>query len=386
MRILNLLLVAALWIGSALAWPGLPEQVPQHIAADGVVTWRATTVWSWFLLPALATLVLGLLHVVKRATVRRPGLLNIPGREQLLALPAERQVPVIAKAHDMVEGTISIMLIIFGVVQTGLWHTAHGGSSEAVLMVVLPLAVLSTPLVLGIWLPRIHDELDKQVRAHRATGGTMLLLALLAGACGGAGSDGGEAAPVSTPAETGWTIGVAGRPGDVDAGTTHADLVGRFAAAVRDTMVHVGEGQFEPGTVVAGTDAAVRLAVIWRDSARTTPRRVQLRGDSSRWTVGPGITLGTGLAELEQMNGRPFPLTGFGWDYGGTIMGWEQGALESSLLAGDGRVILRLSPGAAGPLPAEVTGDGVIRSDLPALDAVSPVVSEIIVEYDAPAP
>ena len=173
MRMVNLLLLAALWIGSALVWPRLPDRIPQHIAADGGITWASTSPASWFLLPGLATLVVVLLHVVQRFARQRPGLLNIPGREQLLALPAERQAPVIARAVDMMEGTIAVMLLIFCAVQAGLWHAAHGGSSETVLVVVLPLALLSTPLVLGIWLPRITNELERQVREHRAAGGSV---------------------------------------------------------------------------------------------------------------------------------------------------------------------------------------------------------------------
>ena len=71
------------------------------------------------------------------------------------------------------DGTIAVMLLIFCAVQAGLWHAAHGGSSETVLVVVLPLALLSTPLVLGIWLPRITSELERQVREHRAAGGSV---------------------------------------------------------------------------------------------------------------------------------------------------------------------------------------------------------------------
>jgi hypothetical protein len=173
MRVVNLLLVAALWIGSALVWPSLPGRMPRHLGADGVTTWQSTSLSSWFLLPALATLVVVLLHMLQRLARGRPGLLNIPGREQLLALPPERQAPVIARAVDMMEGTIAIMLLIFCTVQAGLWRVAHGGSAQAVLVVVLPLAVLSTPLVLGIWLPRISNELERQVREHRAAGGTV---------------------------------------------------------------------------------------------------------------------------------------------------------------------------------------------------------------------
>jgi hypothetical protein len=114
---------------------------------------------------------------------------------------------------------------------------------------------------------------------------------------------------------------------------------------------------------------------------------MQVSGDSTRWVVGPGITLGTRLAELERRNGRPLTLTGFGWDYGGTVMGWEQGALEQALLGGNGRVILRLAitPDSAGSADARaVSGDGVFRSDDAAMRRLDPGVHQIIVEYDGP--
>lgn len=200
---------------------------------------------------------------------------------------------------------------------------------------------------------------------------------------------GGVAAPSAVtpaPAEP-WQIAVAGGDGTVGPQTSRGELARRFAGAVTDTMIHMGEAQFAPGTVVHANDQLRRLEVVWQDSARSKPWRVQVAGDSSRWTVGPGITLGTTLAELERLNGRPLSLTGFGWDYGGTVMGWDQGALEQALIGGNGRVILRLAVDSAaiGSEDARrVSGDGVFRSDDPAMRRLDPAVRQIIVEYDGP--
>lgn len=202
----------------------------------------------------------------------------------------------------------------------------------------------------------------------------------LAGACAG-----GADAP---PAEE-WRIAVAGADGAVGASTTHAQLARRFAGAIADTMIHMGEGQFAPGTVVHATDPLRRLEVVWQDGERARPWRMQVSGDSTLWVIGPGITLGTRLAELERLNGRSLTLTGFGWDYGGTVMGWEQGALEQALLGGNGRVILRLAvaPGEGGSADARaVSGDGVFRSDDAAMRRLDPAVHQIIVEYDGREP
>lgn len=182
----------------------------------------------------------------------------------------------------------------------------------------------------------------------------------------------------------GWRIATGGTDGAIGPATTHADLAATFGS-IADTLIHMGEGQFEPGTVVHPGAPSERIEVVWSDSSRTRPWRVQVTGDSTVWSVGPGITLGTSLAELETLNGRPLSLTGFGWDYGGTVMGWNQGTLEPALLGGNGRVILRLAvaPEAAASDDArQVSGDGVFPSDDPAMRRLDPRVRQIIVEYD----
>lgn len=51
--------------------------------------------------------------------------------------------------------------------------------------------------------------------------------------------------------------------------------------------------------------------------------------NSSRWKTASGISLGTTLTMLNELNGKPFIFTGFGWDYGGTITNWQGGNLEN---------------------------------------------------------
>jgi len=50
-----------------------------------------------------------------------------------------------------------------------------------------------------------------------------------------------------------------------------------------------------------------------------------------RWHTMQGITTGTSLKELEYLNGRPFHLAGFAWDYSGTVTNWNHGTLTHSL-------------------------------------------------------
>ena len=69
-----------------------------------------------------------------------------------------------------------------------------------------------------------------------------------------------------------------------------------------------------------------RLEIVWEDQARLRPANVTVSGESSVWTGPNGLSLGDDLARVEQLNGRPFKLWGFGWDYGGWVSEWNGGA------------------------------------------------------------
>jgi hypothetical protein len=71
---------------------------------------------------------------------------------------------------------------------------------------------------------------------------------------------------------------------------------------------------------------------------------------------------------VEQLNGRPFKLWGFGWDYGGWISDWNGGAFQPA----DGCMTrVRFEPGAEN---VNAQGDGEFQSDSDAMRAASPRV------------
>src|SRR5437867_2089864 len=65
--------------------------------------------------------------------------------------------------------------------------------------------------------------------------------------------------------------------------TSAESLAQRFGAAnVRDGEVYVGEGSYEPGTVLFTDSMEDRIEILWNDSqARRLPRIVQIRGNKS---------------------------------------------------------------------------------------------------------
>jgi hypothetical protein len=134
--------------------------------------------------------------------------------------------------------------------------------------------------------------------------------------------------------------------------------------------------------VLYPSDSLRRAEILWQDTvARRRPTRVILRGSRSQWQVGPGISLGSSLEELERLNGRPFTLAGFGWDYAGVITDWKGGALDSALAG----VKLYLDPGPAQYQSAaysQVLGDRDYSSALPAMQQLSPKVTQIFVDFE----
>jgi hypothetical protein len=141
------------------------------------------------------------------------------------------------------------------------------------------------------------------------------------------------------------------------------------------------EGTTLDATLVFPNDPARRLVVLWQDEAqRERPAAIIVREDSE-W-IGPGgVRLGSALAEVEAVNGTPFKVLGFGWDYGGAA-GFPSGALAEI----PGGCILSLSfdldwSKELGPEFDAIMGDQQLGSDDPLLRAAAPTVSEIAVGY-----
>ena len=107
------------------------------------------------------------------------------------------------------------------------------------------------------------------------------------------------------------------------------------------------------------------------------PSMIRWDGEKTLWHTEQGITLGTRLKELERLNGRPFTLTGFDWDYGGTVTNWNGGKLAEQIPD----MILRLTPDYDETdtqlTEAEahaVLGDQEITSDNPIVQRLNPAV------------
>jgi hypothetical protein len=101
--------------------------------------------------------------------------------------------------------------------------------------------------------------------------------------------------------------------------------------------------------------------------------------------TGPGgVKVGMPIEQVQAINGEPFGLFGFFWDYGGSA-GFETGKLSG--LPGGCYLNMRFSP-TLETLPENVStaisGDIELRSDMPEVQAAKVAVTEVNLGYAYP--
>ena len=183
-----------------------------------------------------------------------------------------------------------------------------------------------------------------------------------------------------------WVILPGERVGPINSSTTESDLRTIFGdEVVIPVDVILGEGFTVPGTAVYPESPEARFEVVWRSSKRISPKEVRITGTTSKWETHEGISLGTTLMQLEALNGYPFRLAGFDFDYGGTVVDCGKGRLAYlGCGSSDRKLIVRFSSDQRPPSPEyrQVIGDRVFSSGHPAMQAVNPAIYQLIVAID----
>lgn len=178
-----------------------------------------------------------------------------------------------------------------------------------------------------------------------------------------------------------WLIQPGQRIGPITGRTTLAELKKLFGPEnVQARTLHVLEGIPMDGAVVFPDQPEKMLKLIWKENSK--PKTVSMAiidSPKSVWHTAENVSVGTTLQTLEALNGGPFTLTGFGWDYGGTILSWgDQGKLRSRFQQ-NGGLILRLSPSEQGDddLLMSASGEQQFSSANPVMQKLNPAVYQI---------
>jgi hypothetical protein len=140
-------------------------------------------------------------------------------------------------------------------------------------------------------------------------------------------------------------------------------------------QVGIGEGETVTASVIFPRDAARRIEVLWIDEkTRRNPAEIRT-GVASTWRTAHGIRRGMSLSEIEARNGRPFELWGFGFDYGGTTLDWNGGALGKQ--AGGCTLTLRFTMREGADNAAVYVGEESFMSDSEGMRKAAPVVDAV---------
>jgi len=164
--------------------------------------------------------------------------------------------------------------------------------------------------------------------------------------------------------------------------SSHAKLAMAFQSRnVTFTQVDASSGGKVMASVVFGKDPKRRLEVWWSTPANRSDTHLIVINGQSDWIAPGELHLGLTLAELEQLNGKPFKLLGFDKDHVATLSDWNGGRL--SALAGGCKVgiSLRADPKTKASALGDLPADRAFTSTDAALRAVNPTVSEILVGY-----
>ncbi|AEI48401.1 hypothetical protein [Runella slithyformis] len=176
--------------------------------------------------------------------------------------------------------------------------------------------------------------------------------------------------------------------GNVKANSSEASLRAMLGAenVVRDS-VYIGEGYYEKGTTLfKGTPEEAQI--LWKDTVNyANPTSLMIRsakGEPSKWLVDNGVVMGVTLKEVEKINGKPFKISGFGWDYGGFATDWQRGKLAGKKEAQN--LVLRfyynIEDDKLGAIADKVLGEGPFLSSNPAMQQLNPKVVEITIGFD----
>ena len=158
--------------------------------------------------------------------------------------------------------------------------------------------------------------------------------------------------------------------------TALAEIVGK--ENVIFTEVDGAEGEKVPATVLFPKNAQRRIELIWADEKKRKGLANLSLAPGSVWIAPNGVGIGMSLAEVETLNGRPFALSGFDWDYGGYVTDWKGGALGAAIPGGcNVQVRFTVPEGAPEDPASKVAGDKEFPSSDKNMRAVKPVVGSL---------
>ncbi len=163
------------------------------------------------------------------------------------------------------------------------------------------------------------------------------------------------------------TIVLGQRVGLIKPGMTATDIERAYGKQnLKLQKIPGAEGEEIDGAkLFADTDR--ELEIVWDPDNEKKKVVFDIRVIGKAWKFDNGLKSGMTVEEVEKINGKPFKIAGFEWDYGG-YANFEGGKLE-------GKVSIRFSPSVEN-IPEYLSGDKQLSSSDKKLRAAKPLVDE----------
>ncbi|HEX2556427.1 MAG TPA: hypothetical protein VHL98_22245 [Microvirga sp.] len=162
---------------------------------------------------------------------------------------------------------------------------------------------------------------------------------------------------------------------------SHEGLVKEFGTRnVTYRTINGPEGEKLKASIIYPNDDQRRVEVIWWDEkGRRRPSTIRTSGKG--WVAPRDLRVGMSAADVEAANGRSFEVSGFGWDYGGTVTDWKGGALAS--MAGGCTLLVIFDHDERAPEKElmAVTGDRQFLSSNRNFRAVKATIRQVSIGY-----
>lgn len=157
---------------------------------------------------------------------------------------------------------------------------------------------------------------------------------------------------------------------------TAATVLARLGKDARRATVTGAEGMEFPGIVLWQGDPQREIELVFDEESKDERiAALTITAEKSTWRVA-GVGIGDAIGAVEKVNGKPFSIWGFDWDYGGYLTERSGGALEK--LPGGCNISLRFSPAEnAETYPDGISGEVELKSSDPRLKQVGAAVSEV---------
>ncbi len=116
---------------------------------------------------------------------------------------------------------------------------------------------------------------------------------------------------------------------------SEAELKKVFKSNVKRSVGYYPEGMGEYANTLLFPDSKNEVEFVWADDSINFSglQYIKISAENTDWKTKEGITIGTDIKELENLNKKAFTFYGLEWDYSGMI-NWQDGHLSERKIFG----------------------------------------------------